>query len=96
MITEKNKDSSSLKHPHWSSKGSDRPMEAQNNYIKRQVLWEDAFKKWTHETGKKDGETEPGAVRITNLYPSPPTGCKHRGNVLAGTRQWPGAPTVTG
>lgn len=24
----------------------------------RQVLWEDALKVWTHETGRKDGRTE--------------------------------------
>ena len=24
----------------------------------RRVLWEDAFKKWSHEIGSKDGRTE--------------------------------------
>ena len=26
--------------------------------IKRQVLWEDAFKMWTHAIGRKDGRAE--------------------------------------
>lgn len=60
----------------------------------RQVLWEDAFKKWTHEIGKKDGRTEivmhSKSISFTKV--SQPAGCKHKSHAV-GTNQcrlgWP-------
>jgi hypothetical protein len=51
---------------------------------KRQVLWEDAFKRWTHKSGKMDGQSGRHAhQRLMNLYPllvaSQLAVCKHKG-----------------
>ena len=56
---------------------------------KKQVLWKDAFKRWTHKSGKMDGQSGRHAhQRLMNLYPllvaSQLAVCKHKGQWALG------------